>query len=86
MMEAPQGTTMSTMAGPSWLSPTMDLTGNLDPSIEFSTWFFNDGGTGTPNDTLAILFTNGTDTVSIQQITANTPGMASWVSTFLPRS
>ena len=63
-------------------SPTMDLTNHLDPSIEFSTWFFNGGGTGTPNDTLALLFTNGTDTVSIQQITVNTPGMASWV----PRS
>ncbi len=47
-------------------SPVFDLTGYVDPYISYYLWFFNDGGQGTtPNDSLKVFLTNGTDTALI---------------------
>lgn len=59
-------------------SPVFDLSGYLDPHISFDRWFFNDGGTGTPNDSLVIELSNGTQTVQIDFADQNDPNESSW--------
>lgn len=65
-------------------SPVFDVSGYADAWISYYRWFFNAGGFGgQPNDTLKIKLTNGTTTVTLENITSSTPGMSSWVfSTF----
>lgn len=47
-------------------SPVFDLSGYTDAYISYYSWFFNDGGAGTtPNDSLKIYLTNGSDTALI---------------------
>lgn len=60
-------------------SPVFNLTGYNEPWIHYDRWFYNGGGTGSPNDSLTIMLTNGTQTVTIETVTATTPGMSSWV-------
>ena len=51
------------------ISPIMDLTFMDSPVINYRTWFFNDGGQGTPpNDDLIIKISNGTDEVTLETI------------------
>ncbi|MFM9026609.1 MAG: choice-of-anchor B family protein, partial [Bacteroidota bacterium] len=59
-------------------SPVFDLTGYQNPVIEYNRWVVNIGGTGTPNDTLIIRLTNGTDTVAIDKVHKNSPGQGVW--------
>lgn len=61
-------------------SPAMDLSTYGDAWIHYSRWFFNDGGSGNPNDTMYIRVNNGTTTVTIEKIHANSPNNSSWVS------
>ncbi len=61
-------------------SPVFDLTGYNNPYLSFDRWFFNDGGTGTPNDTLTIQITNGTQTVYLDVALANDPDAGTWAS------
>ncbi|MBC8046613.1 MAG: PKD domain-containing protein, partial [Fimbriimonadaceae bacterium] len=42
-------------------SPIFDLSDYDEPTISFYYWFFNDGGSGTPNDTLTISISNGSE-------------------------
>jgi len=44
------------------ISPPMDLRTYEDPVLRFDAWFFNDGGSGPPDDTLKVFLTNGIDT------------------------
>ncbi|MCE2772704.1 MAG: choice-of-anchor B family protein [Bacteroidetes bacterium] len=60
-------------------SPVMNLTTYNDPWIHYSRWFFNDGGSGNPNDSLVIRLTDGFTTVTLEKVTANTPNNSSWV-------
>jgi choice-of-anchor B domain-containing protein len=59
-------------------SPVFDATSMPSPYLFYSRWFFNGGGTGTPNDSLNIYLNNGTQTVTIETVLANTAGNSSW--------
>lgn len=61
-------------------SPIFDLSGYNNPYLSFQRWFFNDGGTGTPNDSLVITISNGTQTVVLDQAAQNTPQNGQWVA------
>lgn len=50
-------------------SPVMNLSTFNKPVLRYSTWFFNAGGNGTPNDALEVRITNGTDEVVLETIT-----------------
>jgi choice-of-anchor B domain-containing protein len=54
-------------------SPTFDLTGYINPYISYSRWFFNGGGSGSPNDSLSVSITNGLTTVRLEGVTAADP-------------
>lgn len=61
-------------------SPVFDLTAYNEPYIHYSRWFYNGGGNGSnPNDSLIIELSNGTETVAVERISSNTPGMSQWV-------
>jgi choice-of-anchor B domain-containing protein len=60
-------------------SPIFDLTNMVNPHVKYARWFFNAGGSGAPNDSLIIKISNGTQTVNLEVVTANTAGMSSWV-------
>lgn len=61
------------------ISPIMDLSGYNEPFINYSRWFFNDGGQGTsPNDEMTITITNGADTVTFETITATSHPQSQW--------
>ena len=60
-------------------SPVFDLSTYGDAWIHYDRWFYNGGGTGTPNDSLVVLLSNGTQTVAIETVTSSTPGNATWV-------
>lgn len=51
-------------------SPVFDATGLEDAHIRYSYWFFNAGGSSTPDDALRISLTDGVDTVLIQEVPA----------------
>lgn len=72
-------------------SPIFDLSTYTDPYLSFERWFFNAGGQGgTPNDSLVVDITNGTQTVRLDFADFNSPDMSSWayrefrVTDFLP--
>ncbi|MFM1876753.1 MAG: hypothetical protein RL266_2490 [Bacteroidota bacterium] len=46
-------------------SPIMDLTGNSSPVFSFYYWFFNAGGSGSPNDSYVIKVSNGSTTATL---------------------
>lgn len=52
-------------------SPPMDMSNMNEPVLTYSTWFFNDGGNGSPNDALQVRLTNGTDEVTLETITTS---------------
>jgi choice-of-anchor B domain-containing protein len=60
------------------LSPVFDLSGGGDPVLNYSRWFFNDGGSGSPNDSLIISLSNGSTTAVIEVVTALSAGNSSW--------
>ncbi|MBK9016731.1 MAG: PKD domain-containing protein [Saprospiraceae bacterium] len=49
-------------------SPVMDLSTYNQPVLKYSTWFFNAGGSGNPNDNLVVRISNGTDVVTLETI------------------
>ena len=61
------------------LSPIFDLTSYASPYLEYSRWFFNDGGTGSPNDSLCIYLNNGTTTSLVEFVISTTLGNSTWV-------
>lgn len=56
------------------ISPEMDLTTYIDPTLNYDVWFFNNGGNTALNDTLVIKLTNGTDEVIVDKIYGGTAG------------
>jgi hypothetical protein len=61
-------------------SPLFDLTTYQNPYLSYYRWFFNDGGQGTaPNDSLTIAITNGTDSVTIENIRATNQPQSQWL-------
>lgn len=53
-------------------SPIMDLSDYENPEMQFSYWFYNGAGEGTPDDQLLISLTNGVTTVDLALIKENT--------------
>ena len=49
-------------------SPAMDLSTYTNPVVRFYRWFYNGGGTGTPDDSLIVSLTSGGQTVTIDKI------------------
>ena len=61
-------------------SPVFDLSGTIDPYVQFYTSFFNGGGNGgAANDTLWLRITNGTDTATLDRFHVNNTLMSQWV-------
>ncbi len=54
-------------------SPIFDLTNYGSAEISYYRWFFNAGGNGTPDDVYEIKLSNGSTTVTIETLTANSP-------------
>ncbi|MCB0401566.1 MAG: choice-of-anchor B family protein [Flavobacteriales bacterium] len=61
-------------------SPVFDLSGYVDPYIHFDRWFFNDGGFGTPNDSLVIELSNGVTSVVLDYAIYNDPDISAWAN------
>lgn len=61
------------------LSPLFDLTNYVIPYLDYSRWFFNSGGSGSPNDSLSIYLSNGSITYLLEFALATTPGNSSWI-------
>ena len=61
------------------VSPLFDLTNYIIPYLDYSRWFFNSGGSGSPNDSLSIYLSNGTTNYLLEFALATTPGNSSWV-------
>ncbi len=60
-------------------SPVFDLSTVVDPFVNYYRYFFNAGGTGSPNDSLKIMLNNGTTTVIIETVTDTSAGESTWV-------
>lgn len=61
-------------------SPFFDLTSYTDPILKYTRWFFNDGGSGTPNDEMVISIrrSNGVSTI-LETVNNNTaPNANNW--------
>lgn len=67
-------------------SPVFDLTGYVNPIMNYSRWFYNAQGPqgGAPNDTLYIRIGNGSTIVNVQAVTATSPGNSAWVDESFP--
>jgi choice-of-anchor B domain-containing protein len=63
------------------LSPkfVLNKSSNSTPYIQFSRWFVNDGGSGSPNDSLTIHLKINTQTFTLDKVTASTAGNGTWV-------
>lgn len=61
------------------VSPIFDLSSYYNPQIEFEYWFFNFFGSGTPNDSLAVFLSNGSQTVQVASIGSNF-SMSQWTN------
>lgn len=61
-------------------SPVFDLSSYVEPFVSFERWFFNEGGQGTPNDSLLVEITNGTQTVLLNFADYNSPDLSTWSS------
>ncbi|MBI1193711.1 MAG: S8 family serine peptidase [Bacteroidetes bacterium] len=61
-------------------SPVFSLDGLSDPYVSYCRWFFNAGGTGTPDDNLTISLTNGLTTVAIETIGGSGLQPGGWAS------
>jgi choice-of-anchor B domain-containing protein len=59
-------------------SPVMDLSTYGDAWVHYSRWFFNDGGSGNPNDTMYIRINNGSTIVLLEKIHEGSAGNSSW--------
>lgn len=59
-------------------SPVFDLSSYNEPYISYYRWFYNDGGSGTPDDNLTVRISNGNITVQVEQLTVNTANSNAW--------
>lgn len=49
-------------------SPSFDLSTYSDPYIHYHRWFFNAGGSSTPNDSIIVMLTDGSQTVVVDML------------------
>ncbi len=49
-------------------SPVMDLSSYAEPVVRYYRWFYNGGGSGTPNDSLVVSLVNGTQVIDIDKV------------------
>ncbi len=61
------------------ISPVFDLSSYTDPYLDYTRWFYNGGGSGSPNDSLTIIITNGTQNKTVEIVLDNTPNNSKWV-------
>jgi len=54
-------------------SPIMDLTSYDNPYINFYTWFYNSGGSGSPNDYMEIKINNGFTEATLLTLNSSSP-------------
>ncbi len=60
-------------------SPVFDLSDMTVPVLNYSRWFFNDGGQGAPpNDMMTISLLNGMDTIVVETLNSDSDGNGSW--------
>ncbi len=60
-------------------SPIFSLVGYQFPKLQYSRWFFNNGGSGSPNDSLRVRITNGSTTVTLELVVPANP-QSVWVN------
>lgn len=63
-------------------SPAFDLSNSNNPYLYYHRWFFNDGGSGSPNDSLVITLSNGTVDTIIEVAINTTLANSSWRGKF----
>ncbi|MGQ0829369.1 MAG: choice-of-anchor B family protein [Bacteroidota bacterium] len=61
------------------ISPVFDLSTYTDPYLDYSRWFYNGGGTGTPNDSLVIMLNNGSTTATLESVIVSSLNNSTWV-------
>lgn len=61
-------------------SPVFDLSSYTEPYVFYKRWFFNEGGTGNPNDSLIISISNGTTTAVLETVRATSAGNSTWLA------
>ncbi len=69
----------NTLGNTTLTSPVMDLSTYTNPVLSYFRWFMNDGGTGTPDDSLIISLTNGTQSVVLERVSVATAGNSQWL-------
>ncbi len=57
-------------------SPVMDLSSYQEPYINMDLWFANDGGQGSPNDSMIVYLSDGSNNVRVDFLT----GIQTWTS------
>jgi choice-of-anchor B domain-containing protein len=65
-------------------SPVFDLSNYTNPILNYTRWFYNAAGSGTPNDSLKIILNNGITNVTVDFVRYNSPGNSSWVYKSFP--
>ena len=60
-------------------SPVFDVSGMIEPHINYYRWFYNAGGISNPNDSLIVRISNGTNTAVLETVTAVSAGNGTWV-------
>ncbi len=61
-------------------SPVFDLTGYVNPQLQYYRWFFNGALNGNaPNDNMVVKLTNGITTVTLETMLNNTAGNGTWL-------
>lgn len=61
------------------ISPVMDLTGYVEPYVNYSRWFYNDQGPAAQDDTLRVSVSNGTQTIEIDKIGKDPTTFFQWI-------
>lgn len=61
------------------VSPVFDLSEMNNPYISYARWFANDGGFGSPNDSLVIYLSNGNQKAMLDFIDASSSETSKWV-------
>lgn len=59
-------------------SPVFDLSSYNEPYISYYRWFYNAGGSGTPDDNLTVSISNGSQTVQVELLDVNTANSNQW--------
>ncbi len=62
-------------------SPEFDATGMIDPVVRYDRWFYDAMlNADQPNDSMKVYITDGTNTVTVENVLNNSTGNGTWVS------